>query len=248
MRLSRSVRLLAAAALLGAAACAPSSTSAAPSAPRAVAPRPADTLWARYRRAIHDASVYRAEHVRTLRPARTDADGWVRVATLAATGYPLGDRTMTEDVWVTLVPEVRDSCRHFQDEDLLLRLRQQIGLPPDFAIDSMTEMAVRPRDLFRPAADPSIHTTRPCPDSVGPADCGGAFPPGATAAHEAWIARTGLLLWRDPGGFPWTRLGYTYNWHPGSPRYGASEYIVPQGTAVRVLSVTATEAYCGRSG
>lgn len=239
--LSRSLRLLvAAAALLGAAACAPS--SAAPSAPR-----PADTLWARYRHAIHDASVYRPEHVRTLRPARAGADGWVRVATLAATGYALGDQTMTEDVWVTLVPEVRDSCRTFRDEDLLLRLRQQIGLPPDFAIDSMTEMAVRPRDLFRPAADPSIHTTRPCPDSVAPADCGGAFPPGATAAHEAWIARTTLLLWRDPGGFPWTRLGYTYNWHPGSPRYGASEYIVPQGAAVRVLSVTATEAYCGRT-
>ena len=49
-------------------------------------------------------------------------------------------------------------------------------------------------------------------------------------------------------GWPWTALGYTYNWHPGSPRYGASEYLVRGGTQVVVTGVIPIAEYCGRAG
>jgi len=143
---------------------------------------------------------------------------------------------------VTLVPEVRDSCLTFTG-DVTLRLEQLLGLPPGAGYDRVAEMRVSVADIFRPAADPATNTTRPCPDSVA-GDCGTSFPPGVSPEHVRWIADGTLTLWRLPQGYPWTRLGYTYNWHPGSPRYGASEYVVRAGAQVEVLSVQPTAAYC----
>jgi len=37
-----------------------------------------------------------------------------------------------------------------------------------------------------------------------------------------------------PNGYPWTHLGYTYNWAPGGDRYGASEYVI-RGNAKAVI-------------
>ncbi|GHU44240.1 hypothetical protein FACS1894190_15440 [Spirochaetia bacterium] len=34
--------------------------------------------------------------------------------------------------------------------------------------------------------------------------------------------------------YPWTRLGYTYDWAPGSNEYGLSEFIVLKGVTVNV--------------
>jgi hypothetical protein len=59
-----------------------------------------------------------------------------------------------------------------------------------------------------------------------------------------WIADTMLSHWMIPQGYPWTRLGYTYNWRPGASRYGASEYVVRAGSRVRVLSVAPAAEYC----
>ncbi|HEX8692885.1 MAG TPA: hypothetical protein VF746_10725 [Longimicrobium sp.] len=228
-------------AALLAAACAP----AAPAGPAPA--RGANVLQALFDSAITVAAVYRPEHVLPLRPALAGADGRVRVATYTSwSGYrPDSTLTLARDVWVTVVPEVRDSCRTFR-EDVTLRLEQLLGLPPGAGYDRVAELSVRVEDLFRPAADPAVGTTRPCPDSVS-GGCGTSFPPGVAPGHVRWIADATLNLWRIPQGYPWTRLGYTYNWHPGSPRYGASEYVVRTGSTVRVLSVAATAEYC-RSG
>jgi len=55
-----------------------------------------------------------------------------------------------------------------------------------------------------------------------PADCGNSFPDATTAAHYQWIAnRVVLPSIPFPNGYPWTHLGYTYNWAPGGDRYVA---------------------------
>lgn len=233
---------LSVATVLLAAACAPAAPTGP--APAPASSRDAGVLQALFDSAITVAAVYRPEHVLPLRPALAGADGRVRVATYTSwSGYrPDTTLTLARDVWVTVVPEVRDSCRTFRD-DVTLRLEQLLGLPPGAGYDRIAELSVRVEDLFRPAADPAVGTTRPCPDSVS-GGCGTRFPAGVDTAHMAWMASAALNLWRIPQGYPWTRLGYTYNWHPGSPRYGASEYVVRAGSAVRVLTVAPTAEYC----
>ena len=56
-----------------------------------------------------------------------------------------------------------------------------------------------------------------------------------------------------PTEFPWTSLGYTFDWahwaigltdEPGFVQYGESEYVIPASATVTVKSVTATADYC----
>ena len=232
-------RILAAAPLLALlAACAPPSAGPAPARP---------ALDALYLRAIDDASVYRADHVLPLNAAVPDAAGQVRVLTFTSwPGYTAGTDTITQNVWVTLVPEVRDSCSGFGD-DLRLRLNQLLGLPPGGGDTLMVEMTVPVGALFRPVADPAVTTRYPCGDSIR-AGCGESFPAGVDAAHVRWIADQLLTRWRVPDGYPWTRLGYTYNWHPGSSRYGASEYLVRAGSVATDVHVQHVRAYCRPRG
>ena len=48
----------------------------------------------------------------------------------------------------------------------------------------------------------------------------------------------------DEGGYPWTRLGYTYDWAPDASERGASEFVIPAETTVQVASFTTTDEYC----
>ena len=238
MKIRTAVRRLALApTLVLFAACAPRVASGPAPVP---APLTLDSL---YRLAISDAAVWRADHVLPLNAARPDPAGKVRVVTFTSwTGYTAGTDSITRDVWVTLVPEVRDSCGHF-GPDLRVRLNQLLGLPPTAGNTLMVEMTVPVGALFRPVADPAVTTRYPCGDSIQ-AGCGESFPAGVAPAHVQFIVSQLLARWQVPGGYPWTRLGYTYNWHPGSPRYGASEYVVRSGAQVEVLSVTPTAEYC----
>jgi len=230
-------RLAAASLALLAAGCAP---------PPAAGPAPAGvSLDSLYQLAISDAAVYRADHVLPLKAAAADPEGNVRVVTFTSwSGYHAGTDTITRDIWVTMVPEVRDSCAGFRD-GLALRLNQLLGLPPRAGYTLMVEMTVPLGAVFRPVADPAPTTRYPCGDTIQ-AGCGESFPAGADAAHVRWIADQLLTKWREPEGYPWTRLGYTYNWHPGSPRYGASEYLVRAGTVATGVAVQPVGAYCGR--
>jgi hypothetical protein len=256
--LARTLRGAAAAAraLLGACGTAAGNPGRAPPLP---APRSLDAVYAR---AVANAAVYSPENVLPLFPAVADAEGNVRVVTLTTTSYGEGPQTVPEDVWVSVVPEVRDSCGGWPaDEDLVMRLRQLLGLRPADSVSHFVEMSVPAATLFRPTVDPAVTTRWPCPEGPGGGACGLHFPAGVDTAHIAWMANQMLSAWQVPDGYPaggappdqrglgypWTRLGYTYNWHPGSPRYGASEYLVRAGTPITVTSVNAIGAYCGRA-
>lgn len=148
------------------------------------------------------------------------------------------------DVWVTVVPEVQQICAAFADaEDLDMRLRQLIGLPPDHPVTHLVEMTVPAADVFRPSADGDVDTQWPCDDPEA-ATCGNVYPAEASADHIVWMANNTLYSYETPGGYPWTRLGYTYNWRPGEDRYGASEFIVAAGTEVVIDRVLDARSYC----
>jgi hypothetical protein len=231
----RSLRALALVVALPASACAP---------PPSSGPAPeAASLESLYQQSINDASVYRADHVLPLNAAAADPAGNVRVVTFTSwPGYTAGTDSITQNVWVTLVPEVRDSCARF-GRALRLRINQMLGLPPGAGDSLMVEMTVPLGALFRPVADPATTTRYPCGDTIQ-AQCGERFPDGVSPAHVRWIADQLLTRWQVPNGYPWTRLGYTYNWHPGSPRYGASEYLIRTGTVATNVRVQRYEAYC----
>ena len=107
----------------------------------------------------------------------------------------------------------------------------------------LVEMTVQVDDVFRPSADGDADTEFPCDDPKS-TTCGNAYPENASADHIAWMANNTLFSYEAPGGYPWTRLGYTYNWRPGEDRYGASEFIVAAGSIVTIDRVLDARSYC----
>ena len=211
-------------------------------------------LWRAYYDAVRDSAVYSPEKLRPLKPVVADANGNVLVVTLGPSAWTAGLTLTRGDVWVTLVPEVQTKCKAY-GADAPMRLRELLGLPPysQKQYVMFNVLQVRATSLFRPAPDPETGTTMPCP-APPPPNCGNAFPKDATPAHIEWIANNTLFSYQTPKdpptgsqptvGYPWTHLGYTFNYHSGDDRYGASEYVLPAGTIVAVVSNAAVADYC----
>lgn len=144
---------------------------------------------------------------------------------------------LKQDVWITLAPQVRDFCSELEinDHNLDLRLEQLLGLPPRDKRSVFVEMWVKPDDLFRPCPDPEIHDTR----------CELHFPKGTDREHKKWFERRRAASYGEgESAYPWTRLGYTYDWGSSSGKIGLSEYVIGKGATVRVGLLGATSTYC----
>ena len=169
--------------------------------------------------------------------------------------------SLAVDTWLTAAPFVRDFCKGsgLDGAMLDLRLEQLLGLPPGGQRDVFVELWVDPTDLFRPCPDPEI-SDHECQveipvvdrDEQRPWDCrdrsqvSGRYVT-VSPDHLQWMC----LNWRLSYGsdkpfdnYPWTALGYTYDWgNPEDPR-GPSEYVSFKGNEVIFHSLTPTELYC----
>lgn len=211
------------------------------------------SILAAYNAAIYDSSVYKFSNLRPLRPLKFDPiTKSVSVVTLTSFNYRLGETRLSIYVWVTAVPEVQEICRGFSG-DLELRLHQFFGLHPNRKFTNFVIMAVKEGDIFRPTANPDPTTTLPCSCPIPP-NCGEAFPETISELHMRWFANQMLSSYvisesyLIPVGYPWTRLGYTYDWKPGANKYGASEYVIRKDSTVTVTEIVPYKKYCGQAG
>jgi len=208
---------------------------------------PTDPLWKAYNAAVEHVSVWRNEDVRKLKPLALGPNGTVEVATATKRDVT---SPLYSDTWVTIVPELLNSCRQFTG-DVAMQVRELLGLPPNHEIPMIFIMKVQAADIFRPTPDPTPWTLCPCGNPANnqcnfdpKVQCGNSFPKDVAPSHVQWIANTTLSLRQIPGGFPWTHLGYTYDWKPGADSYGASEYIVRKGANVSEVRNFSLEEYC----
>lgn len=149
-------------------------------------------------------------------------------------------------IWVTAIPDLKERCEALKIEkskDAPLRIKQLLGLPPTADKSYFIEFWVQPADLFRP-----------CPDKeINDGTCALCFPkvenPDENAkAHEAWINQLRLDSYYNCKGdkYPWTQLGYTYDWHPrNKSNVGISEFVIKANSNIYVNKITATNDYLG---
>lgn len=214
---------------------------------------PVEDQWKQYNDAVIKSAVYEHDNLRPLYPLKFDAAAMTAtVVTLTTFEYELGTQTVPVYLWVTAVPEVKDKCKDFTDPDLALRLRQFFGLQPEAKIRNFVTIKVRAGDIFRPAPNPIATTQWLCFDPQHDMTCGELFPDWASADHRTWIGNkmlTAYIVSGDHNGaysYPWTRLGYTYDWKPGADKYGASEYVIRPGSVIQVTEKKLYTEYCGR--
>ena len=163
----------------------------------------------------------------------TSYGGYVVGKTLQA--YWLNKYQPSRDLWVTAVPEIKNFVRKHKltPATTELRLKQLLGMPHDTERLYFVEFWVDPRDLFRPSPDPEVT------DHAAELD----FPPDTlfmqiSEEHKAWIQ------WqRENNTWPWTGLGYTYDWHCPGNIVGLSEFVIRAGAEITVISITPTLDY-----
>ena len=120
-----------------------------------------------------------------------------------------------------------------------LRIRQLLGLPRGEELTHFTTVWVNPKDMIRPAYIPDIAS----------AEMTCRF----NEEDDSQLDSLGMWLrnWFDDAwaknykahGYPWTRLGYTYDWGSKGDRYGLSEFMIMNGTEVHVQSTREFKAY-----
>lgn len=177
-------------------------------------------------------------------------------------------------IWVTVVPELRDFCTNYNNTEvnnskLNLRIEQLLGVRQNSGYTHIAEIWVNPEYLKRPTLDPEINdrTVQPLPNPIqDPLP----FPEGVDEAYKDWFedqikqqqTHQNRLSNRerltnnqtDDDPYPWTGLGYTYDWSPKTGLQtidaGLSEFVIfleansELSSPLEVERVVSTEKYC----
>ncbi len=153
--------------------------------------------------------------------------------------YPEGE-TVTIDwgyVWAFTDKEMASHAEELETaEDPEMRMRQIIAFAPDSDHSTVTCLWVKPSDVLRPA-----YQSNPADNTMV-----NAFDEDTVDEEfKEWFDDNTLSSYFY-GAYPWTRLGYTYDWADNGTEYGLSEFIINPGSEVKVESTETTEEFLER--
>jgi len=204
-------------------------------------------LQGQYQRAIQDAAV---RHPDWNIPLWSFGDA--RTAMVSTfTDDPALD-TVTQHNWVAATAQVRPLCKG--KSDTVLFLEELLGLPPQDKPGAGNRWHVYTFEVSQDAM------FRPCPggvDSSVPTEpkciAGSALDPTLDPdvaqfllkqfwfSHRMAISTGGVLDF----GYPWTGMGWTYDWDPKSKTHvGVSEFVVKKGAVVNNVRDASPAEFC----
>ena len=241
--------------------------AALPAAPAVadVASAAAKTNNELYRKSIADAAVKRPSFQLKLKPIDA-SQARVKVITLTyKKGQPVkgnhpfthtrglktieatsGDKGVLKfDTWVSQPSESSKACKGAKDP--VLALEQILGMPPAAGDWELVQFEVAPEHIFRPCASSPDITTSKC-DFALPTKFKSKKEKEAVEAVQAFVF---AQMWSSfnvgfpSPGYPFTGMGWTYNWNPDSEdHYGISEYVVKQGAKVHKVRNLTPQQFC----
>jgi hypothetical protein len=200
-----------------------------------------DDLTALYRAAVTDAMVISDNDIYPLVEISAtgdmvswDDEGRVLMVTFHRfpDSYVAGEEYVLVwgDVWTFTDREIAAWYRNNNDDvtDWTLRFKQLIGLPYHREYTHFSGFWAHPNDIIRPAYAWRLS------DTTGAAE----FTEEPAEEFQEWF--NGNIIWSYfDSAFPWTRLGYTYDWAAGGSNYGLSEFLVRKD-AVTLVEFTLT--------
>ena len=218
--------------------------------------------WNAYERAVNSARLPRMSGISkmllTIPPDQpVNVVAWVRKdqADRLKTASGQWANSAPSETWVTIEPHLQEFCKavvrdHRLDEvRLTQRLEQRLGLSPASSKTYFVRMRLEhpgPAVIFRPCVDPA---TDHAGCSVGP-------PTRVPADHQQWLYQQYYSSYGQSliGEFPWTALGYTFDWAPAPghastfQRAGESEFVIHKNAPIEILEVITTVGYCAPQG
>jgi hypothetical protein len=179
------------------------------------------------------------------------------------TPRPLPLQARTFDMWVALADEVREACRGAADP--VLKLQQVLGLPQTAAPGNVvTEIEVPRAGLFRPCIGENgidkpmceFELANPPANDADASTLREAYDRMRFGTKQMWeVYRSGFhRATRSPtdypySGYPFTGMGWTYNWaDPSRGHFGVSEFVVKRDAVIEIVSEKPPGEFCGKPG
>ena len=139
---------------------------------------------------------------------------------------------ITKELWVTVPSEWEKKRLDFVNMDSVstrMRMVQMLGLPPSSNYEVVIEFYVDAKALFRPSRDPEIT------DNVAQLE----YPANVSAQHRDWFEYQLSMSYQPGNAYPWTQLGYTYDWHQPvtNSNVGLSEFIASNGALSKIKRI-----------
>lgn len=216
-----------------------------------------------YNRALADSAVMKSKNIRQLHPITTSKARFV-----VWTDYPgylvNSNYVFGRQVYVSRSAEMKKACRELPRRDLNRRINELLGLPATPEPRRFVEISMdvdQPNNANLVDYSNSSHGQaifRPCSDpNVKHSSCGFDFADDVNDAFKNWIyhktretfveKHTDAHSGRVINGYPWTDLGYTYNWAPGQDKFGVEEFVIKSGAVAEVVTQADGTAYVDAS-
>ena len=140
------------------------------------------------------------------------------------------------DVWATSLGEMAAwyGAHAAGTEDWELRFAQLLGMPEEAGCTRFTAFWADPEQVLRPA-----YVTDPTQQMENDY---ALVPEGD---YKDWF--DGNILWSYfESEYPWTRLGYTYDWSGGASEYGLTEFLLRDAGDTEILFTDTTAEFVTR--
>lgn len=154
--------------------------------------------------------------------------------------------------WVTSEPEIRNFAKSYTPTTELTlqdRLNQRLGLPPTQDPKYFVQMWVKAVDLFRPCLDSEVIDDT-CIVDLEKEDLPAGFQDITkficiNPEHKKWFEERRATSYEknSPGAFPWSRLGYTYDWGNPTDHVGFSEFAIKPSSTIEIINIIPTDDY-----
>lgn len=144
-----------------------------------------------------------------------------------------GDPLAHQDIWATSLGELTDWYQENSGgvTDWDLRFAQLLGMPDDGSCTRFSAFWIDPSEVIRPAYVTDVT-----------AQMENGYEQITDSAYQAWFDGNIIYSYFESE-YPWTRLGYTYDWSGGDSAYGLTEFLVADGSEAEIAFTYSTEEF-----
>lgn len=141
-----------------------------------------------------------------------------------------GEALAHSEIWATSVGELTDwyQANGAGVTDWDLRFAQLLGMPEDGSGTRFSAFWVAPSAVIRPAYVTDV--TAQMVNGYGQV---------TDPAYRDWFDRNIIYSYFESA-YPWTRLGYTYDWGGGETEYGLTEFLIADGGGTEIAFTCST--------
>ena len=144
-----------------------------------------------------------------------------------------GDSLAHQDIWATSLGEMTEWYVENGSSvtDWELRFAQLLGMLDDGSCTRFSAFWVEPSEVIRPAyvTDVTVQMENGYDQITDP-------------AYQTWFDGNIVYSYFESE-YPWTRLGYTYDWSGGDSVYGLTEFLIADGSEAEIAFTCSTEEF-----